>query len=124
MSKPTESPFNPAKTVAMEMLFNDKAPARTDLANSSPLSLSVFPALPRHTEWFSFVYHNHNGITETRRVRKEGAVLAFLANPGYNYGPGFFLVGHCLDRDAIRSFALANMIGEIQPNRDSVLVSL
>jgi predicted DNA-binding transcriptional regulator YafY len=56
----------------------------------------------------TFEYKNHRGEVATRRVKPIGVM--FVRNPSYGYQPGWFLHGRCLDKDAIRSFALCNII--------------
>jgi hypothetical protein len=78
-----------------------------------------------HTEYFEFEYKNYEGKVAMRKVRKAGALLCLIKEPGYGYEPGFFLVGHDLDKDAIRSFALTNMIGSpLKVQGDYLLVAL
>jgi hypothetical protein len=55
-----------------------------------------------------FVYKNHKGIVETRRVSQ--VRLELISNPGYGYQPGWFLSGYDEARKAHRSFALANIV--------------
>jgi predicted DNA-binding transcriptional regulator YafY len=56
----------------------------------------------------TFEYKNHRGEIRTRQIKPIG--LMFVRNPGYGYQPGWFLHGLCLDKNAIRSFALCNII--------------
>lgn len=58
----------------------------------------------------SFVYRNHRGEVETRRVIPER--LQFILRPGFDYQPGWFLVAWDLDRQHGRTFALSHIIIE------------
>lgn len=55
-----------------------------------------------------FEYTNHRGVTEERHVEVIG--LDFGSNEWYPEDQ-WFMRGRCLDRDAIRSFALAKIDG-------------
>lgn len=55
-----------------------------------------------------FTYLNHHGKEAARTVDVE--CLEFQRSPGYGYQPGWFLTGHCHDKDARRSFALSRII--------------
>ena len=63
-----------------------------------------------------FVYLNHRGEKGLRRIIPEA--LEFHASRGHGYQPGWFISGHCLDRDARRSFALSRIdfSGKIEGN--------
>jgi hypothetical protein len=77
------------------------------------------------TDFFTFQYrHRESGKVETRRVAKDGATLVRLVDPGYEHEAGFFLTGHCMDRNAMRSFALVNMVGQITIGGNTLLVTL
>jgi predicted DNA-binding transcriptional regulator YafY len=56
----------------------------------------------------TFDYMTHRGTVEKRTVTVRG--VDWTDNPGYNYQPGWFLTGHCHDRDAMRSFALNRIV--------------
>lgn len=58
---------------------------------------------------YRFVYTNYNGVTETRRVRIES--LSFGSNT-FHREPQWLLNGHCMDRNARRTFALNDIQGD------------
>jgi len=55
----------------------------------------------------TFQYKNHRGVVATRQVRD--AILMYDRAPAYGYQPGWFIDAYCIDRDARRRFALANI---------------
>lgn len=64
----------------------------------------------KHTEdnLFSFEYKNYRGEIATRTVHVY--CLEYRQTPGFGYEPGWFLSGFDVDRQAMRSFALENII--------------
>jgi hypothetical protein len=55
-----------------------------------------------------FLYKNHRGETELRKVSQ--VRLELIKNPGFGYQPGWFLSGWDIARQAKRSFALSNIV--------------
>lgn len=55
----------------------------------------------------TFQYRNHKGSFATRRVIPRA--LEFIPMPGCGYQPGWFLTGHDVDKQAVRSFALTHI---------------
>lgn len=55
-----------------------------------------------------FTYRNHRGEIEDRRIIPDA--IEYMANPGFNYQPGWFISGECLDRKARRSFRLSHIV--------------
>lgn len=55
-----------------------------------------------------FTYKNHHDTIAERTVIPRS--LQYITSPGFNYSPGWFLTGFCLDKQAIRSFALSNVV--------------
>jgi hypothetical protein len=66
-----------------------------------------------------FTYRNHRGALEERRLRQ--AILEHQPDPGHGHQPGWFLTGLCADRNAVRSFALVNVI--LPSNRQRVTLA-
>lgn len=64
-----------------------------------------------------FIYRNHRGETNVRRVTPEKIV--YLTEPGYGYTAGWFLVGYDHDRSANRSFEFASIIPD---ENDPILI--
>lgn len=56
----------------------------------------------------SFFYKNHRGEVAERTIDVDS--IEWQNNPGYDYQPGWFISGHCHDRDARRSFALSHIV--------------
>lgn len=52
----------------------------------------------------TFEYTNHRGEVAVRTVMVER--ISWIDEPDFGYKPGWFATGLCLDRKAIRSFAL------------------
>lgn len=57
-----------------------------------------------------FDYINHKGVRKERTVLPIS--LDFMFNPNYGYQPGWFLTGIDQDKNAVRSFALYNIIAK------------
>lgn len=55
----------------------------------------------------TFTYINHRGEEALRTVRPVS--VSYLTEPGYGYAPGWFLIGHDLDKQAERIFSLSNI---------------
>jgi hypothetical protein len=60
------------------------------------------------TKTISFKYRSHRGVVEDRTIDVE--TIEWLAKPGYDYQPGWFISGRCHDRGARRSFALSHVV--------------
>lgn len=54
-----------------------------------------------------FTYKNHRDVVAERTVDVEH--LHFIKEPGFGYEPGWFISGFCHDKQARRSFSLANI---------------
>lgn len=54
-----------------------------------------------------FFYTNYKGETRLRRVANPK--LIYLRDPGFGYQAGWFLHGHDLDKNEMRSFALTHI---------------
>lgn len=54
----------------------------------------------------SFVYRNHRGLTETRRVRPE---FLYFGTTEYHKTPGWLLDAYDHDRGAIRTFSIPDI---------------
>lgn len=65
------------------------------------------------TDILRFKYLNHRGSTGMREVLFES--IQYIREPGYGYGPGWFISGYDLHRKARRSFALANIVFDDPP---------
>lgn len=61
------------------------------------------PAQPKNAV-MTFMYRNHRDELRRRTVIVDS--VEWVINPGYNYKPGWFISGHCIDKRARRSFAL------------------
>lgn len=60
-----------------------------------------------------FKYLNHRGEIAQRTIDVDA--VEFFRDPAFGYQPGWFISGHCHDRNARRSFALNRIIiGETQ----------
>ena len=57
---------------------------------------------------YKFDYVNYQGRSESRRVRMES--LSYGTNDFHSKEPQWLLNGHCLTRNARRTFALADII--------------
>lgn len=60
------------------------------------------------SEFHQFNYKNHRGEIGLRTVIIDR--IEWLPRPGYSYQPGWFLSGHDVDKNAMRSFALCNIV--------------
>lgn len=72
-----------------------------DALKGRGLRVIVHPASP-----LRFVYTNHRGLRETRRVKD---CLIFWGSSEYYPEPQWLMSAYCLDRDGVREFAVAKM---------------
>ena len=79
-------------------MTNEPSALRFDLSDPSTMLHRVF----------TFEYLNHRGEIAWRLLVPYR--LEFLEKPGYDYEPGWFLTGYDVEKQAVRSFALDNII--------------
>lgn len=61
-----------------------------------------------------FTYKNHRGEIALRTIVPDSLEYLTEGNPDFGYPPGWFLSGHDLDKNARRSFALVNIVLDLQ----------
>lgn len=81
-------------------------PEYVKVAGPGEIEISYMGERPKKT--ISFNYRNHRGKVENRTIDVDR--VEWLARPGYDYQPGWFISGYCHDRKARRSFALTHIV--------------